>query len=159
MTARDPAVSYDQSLAQTFRFVGQQLLKQVHTAIPAEVLEYFPDRQQAHLQPVVGLRLGDERIVRRSPLLNVPVLWPGSSGWIVHAALQPGDPVLPVFQPNGRRPIQVLDTDPRRRNSQAFYSRTHQQNRQPVLLRQHPAACNTDHTIRCVSLNLAGCLV
>ena len=99
MTARDAAVSYDQSLPQVMQFFGQALLKRVNTCLPARVIRYNAATRRADIQPALDLVLATGASAPRAPIINVPVLWPGSSRWVIHANLGPGDWVLAVFAP------------------------------------------------------------
>ena len=81
---------------QVIRFVCEQILKKVHTAVPGIVDAYNPATRRAIVQPATDITLTDNATRSRAILLDIPVLWPGGGGWFVHAPLRRGDAVLIV---------------------------------------------------------------
>jgi len=97
MTSRDSELNYE-NLPEALRFVCDQLVKKVHTAIPAVVQSYAAGPPaRATVQPVVGLMLSDGTTRPRAAIADVPVAWPGTSQWVFTAPLARGDVVLLVY--------------------------------------------------------------
>ena len=97
MTVRDNSVDYGQSATQTFDFRERQLLKKVRTCGPGRVLSYDPERFRAVVQPSVNVLMADGSDMERTPIPNVPVLWPGVGKYVLHGELTAGDFVLLVW--------------------------------------------------------------
>ena len=97
MTNRDPDNRYEDP-AQVFRFFGQQLLKQVRTALPGTVVSYNRATQRARVDPAVDILLTTGVTVARATLLDVPVLWPSAGGYVIHGPLAAGDLVMLLYQ-------------------------------------------------------------
>ena len=91
----DPDISYDRNWAQLLRFVAEQSLKSVKTALPGEVIAV--DGNRVDVQPLIDMLIDDGTSMPRAPILNVPVLRPGGGGWTIHAPIAVGDQVLVVF--------------------------------------------------------------
>lgn len=89
------------TLTHTLGFVLQQRLKDVHTALPGTVETYDPEAKRARVQPAIRLLLTDGTTRRRSPLINVPVVFPSGGGYTLLFPVEAGDTVLVVFSQRG----------------------------------------------------------
>ena len=106
MSNRDPDARYE-TLPQAVPFVTSQLLKQVHTTLPAVVERYDAETRRARVQPAVDLMLSpigspNAGFSALEPmpypiLLDVPVIFPSGGGYTMHFPLLPDDPVLLLF--------------------------------------------------------------
>lgn len=89
------------SLAAVIRRALDARLVDVHTAVPAEVLEYDAATQKVTAQPLLRRAYWDEsgeRIAEKlAPIPGVPVAFPGSGGFRVTFPVVVGDTVLLVF--------------------------------------------------------------
>ena len=97
MSSRDITVDYGMSAAQAFGFRERQLMKKVRTSGPGVVLSYDPETMRAVVQPSVDLLMADGRSVPRIPIGNVPVVWPGVGGYVLHGGMSAGDDVILVW--------------------------------------------------------------
>lgn len=100
-------------------------LARVHTAAPGVVQSYDRERQAAVVQIVVRGRRIDPRTQERStyvhrPIVNVPVVLPGTPRDGMTFDLAPGDPVLVIFAERdisqwlSKGLVDVSPVDPRR---------------------------------------------
>lgn len=111
-TARSP------SLADLLEHAMTARIREVHTAIVANVVAYDHTKQTVDVQPVVTRVFvdpnGDEVTERYPQITNVPVAFPQAGGFFVSFPIQPGDAVLLIFM---ERPISQWrakgsETDP-----------------------------------------------
>ena len=96
MSNRDPDARYEW-MPQAIRFFGDQLLKQVHTALPGIVLSYDSQKSRARVQPATDLLFTDGTTQARAAILDVPVLHQCSRRYLLHVPLEPDDPVWLMF--------------------------------------------------------------
>lgn len=101
------------TLTHTLGFVLQQRLKDVHTAMPGIVETYDADTKRARVQPAIRIALTDGTTTRRSPLINVPVVFPSGGRYTLLFPVDAGDTVLIVFSQRGlaafKRAFQEAD--------------------------------------------------
>ena len=88
-------------LSTAIRFSQEQFLKEINTAIPANVIEYVPTKKRALVQPAINILLTDGSERRRPPIVDVPFLWPSTGGYVVHAPVAKGDPVMLIISQRG----------------------------------------------------------
>ena len=100
MSKRNADSPYDQ-LTSVFRFVKDSWFLDINVALPAHVLEYDNTTRRVQVEPSIRIVMTDKSEVRRPPIVDVPVLWPGSKRYIVHAPLERGDPVMLLVSQRG----------------------------------------------------------
>ena len=96
MTSRDPDLSYGAD-TEAMRFILDQTLKRVHTAIPGVVLSYDTDLRRATVQPGANLLLSDGSTMARPPIANVPILWPSAGGFTLRFPLPARTAVMILY--------------------------------------------------------------
>lgn len=84
-------------LHQVIKETIEWVLGNLNTAIPARVLDFDAERQEASVQPVIKSRLKDGRVLSRAPITGVPVMFPAAGGGILTFPVQRGDTVLLIF--------------------------------------------------------------
>lgn len=84
-------------LFQVITEIVRWQLAELNTAIPARVLGYDPETQQASVQPLLKRRLKDGRVLSRAPITGVPVVFPAAGGGIITFPVEVGDTVLLIF--------------------------------------------------------------
>jgi hypothetical protein len=77
-------------------------LLELHTGLPAKVLSFDPTTQSCSVQPLLQRVLldaytGDVQPLTLPPIDNVPIQYPGGSGWVLTFPLAPGDIVYLSF--------------------------------------------------------------
>ena len=101
MTNKNPEADYSQ-LSIAFNFaLDMRLRALIHTGIPGIITKYDRATRRAEVQPALQIRLTDGTLKSRAPLCDVPVLWPGGGGFVIHAPLVAGDPVWLMFSQRG----------------------------------------------------------
>ena len=112
MTDRDR--SNPESLTTLLNFRERKLRQRIHTSIPANVVSYDAGTRRAVVQPALRMVLDDGTVRRRAELVDVPVLAQAGGGFLVHAPLDPGDPVMLHFSMRGfsRFKKTLLESDP-----------------------------------------------
>lgn len=90
------------SWSTLFKFVLAQWAKStLHTAMPGIIEVYDPVRRRARVQPALRMMMTNGDAVDRTPLVNVPVLFPSGGGYSFLFPLAQGDPVLLLFNERG----------------------------------------------------------
>lgn len=75
--------------------IDHQLLG-LHTAMPAEVVEYDPEKQQARVQPLIKRRYADGLVETMPQIHAVPVIFPRTAAASLTLKVAKGDTVLVV---------------------------------------------------------------
>lgn len=75
----------------------QQTQKQIHTALPAKVVDFNPKNQTATLAVQITQILTDGGTVQIPPLVDVPVAFPRGGGFAVTFPLNAGDEGIAIF--------------------------------------------------------------
>ncbi|WP_314283021.1 Gp138 family membrane-puncturing spike protein [Haemophilus sputorum] len=75
----------------------QQAQKQIHTALPAKVVDFNPKNQTATLAVQITQILTDGGTVQIPPLVDVPVAFPRGGGFAVTFPLNAGDEGIAIF--------------------------------------------------------------
>lgn len=75
----------------------QQTQKQIHTALPAKVVDFNPQNQTATLAVQITQILTDGGTVQIPPLVDVPVAFPRGGGFAVTFPLNAGDEGIAIF--------------------------------------------------------------
>lgn len=84
-------------LATVIKDAIKYQLSDVNTAIPARIISYNPETQEAEVEPVIKKRYKNGKVVRRAPITGVPVVFPAAGGGIISFPVQAGDTVLLIF--------------------------------------------------------------
>ncbi len=100
MSNRDNDIDYGQ-LATALRFIFNQSIKDAHTALPGNIVQYNSATKRAIVQPAIRLKLTTGESIPRAQIANVPIIHPAGGGYVIHFPLQPGDPVMLVFSERG----------------------------------------------------------
>ena len=95
------------TLEQVIRTAIESRLTEVHTALPAEILQYDAAKQIASVQISLQRKYTDGTLIKIPVLNNVPVIHSRSSSSIVHLPLKAGDHVLVIF---AERSIDIWKT-------------------------------------------------
>lgn len=88
------------TLNETIRTVMDQILADVHTVLPAEVVSYNRSKQTATVQPSLqrGYDEGGSVVVVNLPqIVNVPVAHPRAGGCWIHLPIDKGDAVMLII--------------------------------------------------------------
>lgn len=83
------------------RFVMEQMVKGLYTAMPGIIESYDPTTKRARVRPAIKLLLTDGSTVSRPTVVNVPVLQPSGGGFVINLPVKKGDAVLCVFSQRG----------------------------------------------------------
>lgn len=116
------------TLNEAIRLVLQQVLANIHTVMPAEVVEYDETNQTATVQPSLQRGYddptGEVTVVNLPQIVNVPVAFPRAGSSWIHFPIAPGDAVMLVVaersldnwkaqggisDPAGRRKFNLTD--------------------------------------------------
>lgn len=73
------------------------LMSSVHTAIPGTIESYDYKKKQAKVKPLIKQEFEGGEKLDYPVIANVPVIFPGSSDFILHYPLKKGDGVLLIF--------------------------------------------------------------
>ena len=91
------------TLAEVIRLGAETVLGEANFALPARVVEYYPELQRADLEiPIQERRRpleedGEDRFFPFPMLIEVPVCFPCGGDFAIHFELKPGDAVFVVF--------------------------------------------------------------
>ena len=91
------------TLAEVIRLGAETVLGEANFALPARVVEYYPELQRADLEiPIQERRRpleedGEDRFFPFPMLIEVPVCFPCGGDFAIHFDLKPGDAVFVVF--------------------------------------------------------------
>ena len=96
MSNRDPDARYE-NLTQAIEFVTSQVMKNVRTALPGNIVRYDAATSRAQVQPAIDLLMTDNTAMPRAPILDVPVMHPAGGGYAFRVPLDVGDPVMLLF--------------------------------------------------------------
>lgn len=80
----------------------EERLAELHTAMPARIMEYDPAKQEAVVQPLIKRRYYDadnnpKGLVDQPPIVAVPVVFPSAATGIISFPIKKGDIVLLIF--------------------------------------------------------------
>ena len=85
-----------------FKFVLFEWSKaNLHTAMPGLVEVYDAERRRARVRPALRLIRANGEPMERTPLVNVPVVFPAGGGFSFTFPLAAGDPVVLLFSERG----------------------------------------------------------
>lgn len=93
--------SVQDQLSGAFRFALNQFKKSLSTAIPALIIEYDQATKRAVVQTAINVVMTDRSEARRPPIVDVPIIWPSSGGYIMHAPLRRDDAVMLLVSERG----------------------------------------------------------
>ena len=88
-------------LTSALRFALEQRLKEVYTVLPGIVESYDASTKRAQVRGATQIVLSDGTVRKRKPLANVPVVFAGGGGFLVHAPIAVGEPVLLFYAMRG----------------------------------------------------------
>lgn len=101
MGSTTAGVSATPTEAEALEVFIRSFLQDLHTAIPAQVVEYDPERQTIVAQPMVKRTIetidGGELVEQLPTIPDVPVAFPRSETMFLTFPLAPGDAVMLVF--------------------------------------------------------------
>ena len=100
MTNKDPGVEYDNS-PNVFPFMLEQYTKRLYTAMPGQIVSYDADKRRATVRGSLQVVMHDGELVERPVIINVPVVFQQSLGFLQAFPLVEGDSVLLVFSMRG----------------------------------------------------------
>lgn len=72
-------------------------IENIHTAIPASIVNYDFEEQKATVQPLIRNRFRDGRVEDMPEIVAVPVIFPRTANFSLHYPLNRGDYVLLLF--------------------------------------------------------------
>ena len=93
-------MNYEQSLATPETATDQQIQQDrlnLHTALPAKVVNFNPVKQTVTLAVQIKMQLTDGSSADIPPLVDVPVSFPRGGGFAVTFPLQAGDEGIAIF--------------------------------------------------------------
>lgn len=97
----DEAASRSPEPEELLRAAVSYFLRDVHTAMPARIEEYFPDEQKVDVKPLIQRRVvgedGQEFLEELPIIPDVPVCFPRTANFFLTFPLVAGDLVLLVF--------------------------------------------------------------
>ena len=115
MTNKDPGVEYDNS-PNVFPFMLEQYTKRLYTAMPGEIVSYDADKRRATVRGSLQVVMYDGGTqVERPVIINVPVVFQQSLGFLQAFPLVEGDSVLLVFSMRGHFAVEDECTPKARR--------------------------------------------
>ena len=88
-------------LTSMLHHILSQFMKNVHTALPGEIISYDAATRRARIKPSLRLLLTDGTEILRAPLINIPVVTNGGGNWLITVNLMPGNQVLCLFSEAG----------------------------------------------------------
>lgn len=94
-------MSTEAEVIQSMEIWHQARMEDVHTMLPGKVQSYNPETRLATVKPSVSFRSLHGDIIDIPPIDSVPVVWPGSSDFSFHGALEAGSGVMLVFSESG----------------------------------------------------------
>lgn len=102
------------TLVDLTKAVLENYLNEMHTAIPARVVEYSHSRQEAVVQPVIKKRYYDaggaeDGLEDMPPIVAVPVVFPAAASGTLTFPIKKGDLVLLVFSERSIDKFNVSD--------------------------------------------------
>ena len=80
------------SLTETIQTIVRQILLQVQTSQPGEIVSYDKSTQRASVQPLFDRVFADGQKVSSPVISDVPVRFPAWEGGFIHHPVNPGDP-------------------------------------------------------------------
>ena len=101
----DNIINQKPSLSGAIKQAFKNMLKEVHTTIPGEIVSFDPETQTAEVQPTIRrifVSKGadgteEERFVDIPKLINVPVVFLRGGGWCITFPVKPGDECIVHF--------------------------------------------------------------
>lgn len=84
-------------LEKTLSLFVASILEEVHTCLPGEVQKYDYRKKKAEVKPLIKKKLIGGEAIDIVPIVEVPVIFPGSADAILHFPINRGDTVLLVF--------------------------------------------------------------
>ena len=93
-------MNYEQSLATPETAVDRQIQQDrlnLHTALPAKVVSFNPEKQTVTLAVQIKMQLADGSGADIPPLVDVPVSFPRGGGFAVTFPLKAGDEGIAIF--------------------------------------------------------------
>ena len=89
-------------LAKAVKFAAKQaVLTGVRTLVPGMVEEYDADTKRAVVQLIIKQSFIDGSTAPRAPLVDVPIMQPSTSGYMMHIQIAEGDIVAVAFTQTG----------------------------------------------------------
>jgi len=85
------------TLTDAVRYAIIQELTNVHTALPAQIVQYDYTKQKAQVQPVLSKRYTNGEVQELPLINNVPVIFPRAGGGSLTFPVVEGDTCLLVF--------------------------------------------------------------
>lgn len=89
------------SLTDTLEFVLEQAFKEIYTQMPGIIEAYDPETRRCKVRGAMRIVRSGGVKVARSPLVNVPVIFPCGGGYTMYFPLKPGDIVWIEFSMRG----------------------------------------------------------
>ena len=90
------------SLTTFFRIILNRWSKaNLQTVLPGLVEVFDPNSRRARVRPALRLIRSDGTALERTPLVNVPVIFPAGGGYSFSFPLENGDPVVLLFSARG----------------------------------------------------------
>lgn len=83
-------------LNELFNSVSENLLNEINTSFPAEIVIYDSSNQLATIKPTLKRKLKDGSSFEMPEIYNVPVVFSRSKDFFIHFPLKKGDRVLVV---------------------------------------------------------------
>ena len=94
MTTRNPDVAREH-LGRFARFAWRSMMMDIWTSLPGLIDRYDPETKRADIEPALDLVMSDGSGSRaRQLVVDVPVIWPAPSGFVIQGPLDRGEPVL-----------------------------------------------------------------
>lgn len=122
MGSTTAGVSASPTEAEALEVFIRSFLQDLHTAMPAKVVEYDAEKQTIVAQPMTNRAIetidGGELAERLPTIPDVPVAFPRSSAMFLSFPLEPGDAVMLVFSmrsldtylaSQGKEPVDPID--------------------------------------------------
>jgi hypothetical protein len=90
------------ALYQAIQTSISRYLDEIHTSVPARIVDYDPTKQEASVQPMIKRRYYDASgssngVVDQPTIVAVPVVFPSAAGGILSFPIKVGDIVLLIF--------------------------------------------------------------
>ena len=100
MTNLSSEKEYD-DVTSWLSFCTSQILKSIYTCLPATISSYNSTTKRAVVNIALNLVKTDDSETAYPAVADIPIIFPSSSKYIVHVALEQGDPILVLFSQRG----------------------------------------------------------
>ena len=99
--ARHPDRDYGKTIKDSVEYFLQSKIKEINTVLPGTILEYNQATRRATVQISIDIILDDMTRIKRPPIYDVPVTFPGGNKYGIFINMVRDDPVILLFSQRG----------------------------------------------------------